>query len=376
MPSELSKEFSLTSKGGYFNCAAQGPLPKFSAAAIRQGIADKENPWMMADRTYGDSRARKCREVLSQLIGMNPRNVALASSTGWGVHVLLHGLDFKEGDEVLAFNGQFPSNIAPWEFLKSKGAKLIRMPSPGHIVDLKVFEKSFTKKTKLVSLEWVHFVSGERIPLKEMIDISHKHGALVIVDITQGLGAIPFSMKEMGADAIACSGYKWLLSPYGTGLFAVTDELLSRLKTPNTNWNWIKGIWNSGLVDYGSEMVDEASRYDIFSNTGFLNLDGMIASVNWLNTQDIQKHFEYTSGLARLIQEGINKNKFTPMNTNPERQSQIASFVPKVDIEKLTQILREKEFVVTLRGGIMRVSPNIYNDEDQVEGFLNTVNDF
>src|SRR4051812_20617090 len=194
---KFKSSFSLPERGGYFNCAAQGPLSRPASAAVLQGVKDKENPACM-NMEYGKIRALRCRDAISRLVDWPAENIALTNSTTFGMNLLARGLKFQPGDEIIVFEGQFPSNVLPWEFLKSKGVTITKIPCPGFIADLTTFKKHLSSKTRLVSLEWVHFISGDRIPLQEYSEICRQRGIKVVVDATQGIGAIPYSMKDMG----------------------------------------------------------------------------------------------------------------------------------------------------------------------------------
>jgi cysteine desulfurase / selenocysteine lyase len=373
--SDLKKFFSLPERGAYLNCAAHGPLSKPASEAVIRAVRDKENPTIM-DQNYGNSRVERCRAAVSKLVNCHPDQVALANSTSWGVNVIARGFKWKSGDEVVAFEGQFPSNIAPWEPLKNRGVTLKKIGAPNYICDIDAFKKSLTSKTRIASLEWVHFVSGDRIPLEEITKICHERGIFVVVDVTQGLGAIPFSMKATGVDAVVCSSYKWLYSPYGSGFMALSTELMAQIDTTDINWLSLETNWTDNLCDYEVAFAANAKRFDVFAQMGYMNLDGMTASIEWINTIDIKRNFKNVLELTRQLREELSPKFFTPMNRGPaERQSCIATFYcPDVDGEKLISALQIEGYSTCIRSKGLRVAPSIYNDERQIAGFTKLVN--
>jgi cysteine desulfurase / selenocysteine lyase len=371
----FKKFFSFPEEGGYFNCAAQGPLSRPASEAVMAGMRDKENPAKM-DQNYGLDHVKRCRQAVSKLIDWPEDNIALANSTSWGMNTVAQGLDLKAGDEVVFFGGQFPATAAPWELLGRNGVKCVKIPNPKLIGDIDSFSKHLSSKTKVASLEWVHFVSGDRIPLKEMIDLCHKKGILVVVDVTQGLGAIPFSMKEMGVDAVMCSAYKWLYSPYGTGFFALSDKLLERLKPFYLNWLSVDTTWTDNLCDLDIKLVPTAQRFDVSSQMGYLNLDGMTASIEMLNSFNISENFKNVSHLVKQLREELNPKLFQPMNNGDEsRQSLIATFLcSDIDGAKLVGDLQKNGFTTCLRNGGIRIAPSIYNNSIQVSQLTHIAN--
>ena len=365
---DFKKHFSLAKDEIYFNCAAQGPLRKASSDAFLEGVKDKQNPSHM-DMAYGALRAQRCREAISKLIDCSVDHIALADSTSWGVNLIARGLELKAGDEVLAFDGQFPSNVAPWEFLSSKGISLKKIQTKDFLSDVSLLEKNIGSKTKIACLEWVHWISGDRIPLKEMIDVCQRKNILVVVDITQGLGAIPFSMKDFPVDAVFCSGYKWLLSPYGSGFFALSDKLLSLLEPCSINWLCFPSVMEGRISQYEIDFCKTARKFDVFSHMGFLNIDGLTAAVNWLATIDLQSAFEETLVLHQELSSALNPEIFSKLNTGlKERQSLISTFkIQKKNPQNLINVFKQNKIFATIRDGNVRFSPHFYNDLDQVK---------
>lgn len=175
-------------------------------------------------------------------------------------------------------------------------------------------------------------------------------------------------MKDMGVDAVMCSAYKWLYSPYGTGFFALSNRLLERLEPFYLNWLSLDTNWTDNLCDLGLKLVPTAQRFDVSSQMGYLNLDGMTASIEMLNTFNIKENFKNVSLLVKQLREELNPKFFRPFNTGDEsRQSLIATFAcAEIDGTKLINDLYGKGFTVCIRNGGVRIAPSIYNDPDQV----------
>ena len=364
--------FTLPEHTIYLNCAAQGPLSNVGAVAVQQAVKDKQFPAFL-DLKYGEEKIGNLRKAISTLIDFPEKNIALANSTGWGINVLAQALPLKSDDEVLMSAGQFPSNSAPWEVLKSKGVVIRKIEMTDYVFDIPKFEKALTSKTKVVCLEWVHFVSGDCIPLKEIKEICSRKNILLIVDVTQGLGAIPFSMTECKPDAVVCSAYKWLLSPYGCGFFALSDKLISDLEPKTINWLCFdEGVWEGNFENYRKTLSQTAKRFDVFSFMGYLNIPAMTESIKLLNELKTIETFNYTRELIDLLNSSIDPKLYEPLNKGEaSRQSLIASFkVKKSNAEKLVQDLFDKKIYVSFRQGYLRVSPFFYNTREDIEGLL------
>lgn len=376
MTSPFAKHFSIPEGEIYLNCAAQGPLTLEACKAIEGAAKDKQFPAFM-DQTYGEAKTLAARKAVSRFIGFPEKNIALADSTSWGINTLVQGLPLRVGDEVLLCAGQFPSNVAPWEGLKSRGVIINKMPVTNYIFDVESFEKELTPKTKVVCLEWVHFVSGDRIPLREISEICEARNIFVVVDVTQGLGAIPFSMKELKPDAVVCSAYKWLLSPYGSGFAALSDRIISVLDAKFINWLSFEEVaWNGNLADCSYKLCSTAKRFDVFSHMGYLNVSGMTASMELLESLNVEEIYKYGRGLIAALD--LNPEYFEPLNTGKEdRQSLIATFkLKKLNSDEVMQELKANHIYASIRQGYLRFAPFIYNNIDQMKKTSRVLNQF
>jgi selenocysteine lyase/cysteine desulfurase len=370
----FKKYFSLPENEIYFNCAGQGPLSNAAAVAVSESLRDKQNPRLM-NMCYGSTRADACRAALAGFIDFQPENIALADSTSWGINLLTRGLELTSGDEVIMFEGQFPSNAAPWEFLVKDGIRIVKVPSKDFCADVKAFKAHLSKSTRVACLEWVHWISGDKIPLRELIDICHQQNILVVVDVTQGVGATPFSMKEFPADAVCCSGYKWLASPYGSGFFALNNSMIERLEACSVNWLCLESVLQGNISKYELDLCRTARRFDVFSHMGYLNIDGLTASATMLKELNVEEIFKFSYGLHEQLKADVDPKKYRLLNVGQkERQSLISTFEILTDAQKLSLKFEERKISATFRDGNLRLSPFCYNDSDQVKEITNIMN--
>lgn len=373
----LKSQFSIPQDAIYLNCAAQGPLSKAASLAVQQSIKDKEYPAVI-DQNYGESLTANAKLEISKLLNCPIENISLANSTSWGINTIVNGYEFKNTDEVILLDGQFPSNSSPWNFLGNKNVRIKKLACKNYFFDLDQFENELTSNTKLVCLEWVHFVSGDRIPLKEIINICHKREIFVVVDATQGLGAIPFSLQEHPVDALICSAYKWLVSPYGSGFMVLSNRMIEKLSPKQVNWLNFKNIQYSGkLADCSYEFCNTARQFDVFSYMGFMNLSGMIASLKFLNSLSLRENYNYVRGLIKALENNLDTDFFTPLNkqADNQRHSLISTFECKnIEMAEIVKKLEESKVTVSLRQGYLRISPYIYNSQEEINQFSDLLN--
>ena len=170
---------------------------------------------------------------------------------------------------------QFPSNYYPWKKLVEEQDGFLKMvEAPQSFEDrAKVWNQrlldSIDENTAVVSLGNVHWADGTLIDLKAVRQKTEKYGALMIVDGTQSVGALPFDIETIKPDALICAGYKWLLGPYGTAMayYGPTFDNGSPIEE-----NWINRLNSEdfqGLVIYQDQYKPKAARYSVGQNSNF-----------------------------------------------------------------------------------------------------------
>src|SRR5207249_2186708 len=100
---------------------------------------------------------------------------------------------------------------------------------------------ALTPKTRLVSLSLVRFDDGSLLDAARVATACRAQGARLLLDVSQCCGAIPIDVRQLGADFAICAGYKWLLSPYGTGFFWIRAELIDTLRPGPFYWMALEG---------------------------------------------------------------------------------------------------------------------------------------
>ena len=145
--------------------------------------------------------------------------IVFTRNTTEGINLIANSLDFKEGGAVITTNKEHNSNLVPWQRIaieKKIRHKIVRFDENNENF-LEEFENSMSKDVKLVSMAHTFNLDGTSIPAKEIIKISHEHGALVMLDAAQSAPHNDIDVKNLDVDFLARSGHK-MLGPTGTGI--------------------------------------------------------------------------------------------------------------------------------------------------------------
>jgi isopenicillin-N epimerase len=229
----VSKHFLFQDGLIMMNNGTVGPMPKPVFNTLMKTFKIQvTNPFDVYN--YFPKKIDEVRTKLARFINASPEEVVITRNTTEGMNFVANGLDLKEGDEVLISSLEHPSGIHPWK-LKEKRVGIVVKEVPlgvpprsvNEIVD--AFKKAITPKTKVISVSHTVFITGLIAPIKELGELAHENGILLVADSAHGLGMLKLDMKEFGVDFFASSPYKWLGSPAGCGLFYVRKEVQEKL---------------------------------------------------------------------------------------------------------------------------------------------------
>ncbi len=362
------EKFRLQRKFAYLNCAYMSPLPKKVENAGKKGLFMKRTPWKVGpDHFFKDLDT--LRILYSKIIDTDEKErIVTIPSVSYGMANVVHNLNLKEGDKIVIVGEQFPSNVYPWLSLKNKGVH-IEIISPPESLDSrgeKWNEKliqAIDENTRLVAIGNIHWVDGTRFDLKKIRERTRKVGALLVIDGTQSIGALPFSVKEIDPDALICAGYKTLMGPYGMGI-AYYGKAFDEGIPVEQNWiNRYNSEDFANLVNYEERYREAALRYGVGQQSNFIlvpmQIEALKLILKW-KPEDIQ---QYCKGLispfideARNLGCWVEDEHWRVNNLFGVRLPQTA------DLDKIKNVFAKNRVSVSIRGSAIRISPSVYND--------------
>ena len=197
------------------------PLPKCAADAMISHIrASCEN-----HQEFGEvlRDIEKTRKLCADLIGADKSEIALLGPTSLGLSLFANGITWREGDEVVCYQDDYPANVYPWMALVSQGVKIrqVRPEKPGRITP-EIVERELSSRTRLVALASCHYLSGWRIDVDAIGALLQERGVLFSMDAIQTLGAFPFSARLV--DFLSADAHKWMLGPMAIGIVYVAKH--------------------------------------------------------------------------------------------------------------------------------------------------------
>ncbi|UZR92309.1 aminotransferase class V-fold PLP-dependent enzyme [Chondrinema litorale] len=383
MPQTLTcqKElFSLPDDITYLNGAYMSPLLKSAEEAGIKGIQLKRAPNDITLHHFFD-QIQNLRKSCAQLLNAsNPNNIVMIPAVSYGMGIVAKNLDIKKGENIVIAGEQFPSNVYTWMSLaKEKNAELVIVSPPtttenrGKRWNESILE-AINSKTKLVAISHTHWADGTLFNLKAIREATNKYDALMVVDGTQSVGALPFDISDIQPDALVCSGYKWMLGPYGSGIGYFNEKFANGTPLEEAWINRYESENFANLVNYQDEYQPDTLRFESGGRSNFINAPIFQAAIdtilNW-GVDNIQTYlFELIDKpIDKLKEIGCiieNKNYFSPHLFG-------IRLTKAFDMDKLKRILNEEKIYVSFRGTAMRVSPHVYNEEADLEKLISAI---
>jgi selenocysteine lyase/cysteine desulfurase len=366
--------FDIPDDVAYLNCAYMSPLMKPALEAGTAGLARKAHPWELTpDKFFTGSD--EFRATAAQLLGCSADCIAIVPSASYGIATAARNLPVKKGQSVLVLEEQFPSNYYPWQRLVGENSASLKVvPWPDNHDWTAAVLNSLTADVAIAALPHVQWTSGGRLDLVRIGEACRKIGAALVLDLTQSLGALPFSVgglqNGVQPDFAVAASYKWLLGPYSVGLLYVAPKWQGGIPLEE---NWIQRANArdfSSLILYTESYDAGARRFDMGERSNFALLPAAVRAMKQLLEWDVAQVSETAGALNRQLATAAAELGFS----SPPEDLRAPHYlclrkkdgIPRELPEKLA---REKVFV-SVRGSSIRVAPNVYNSAADAERLI------
>ncbi len=354
----VRREFPALAHWTYLNTATFGQLPRRATEAVARHFAHRDE-LACADFLAWYDDADRLRAKLGRLINCSPADIAFVPNASTALGLVLAGLDWQPGDRVLTLEHEFPNNLYAPGLLERFEVETIAAAWQ------RLYE-SVSARTRLVIVSSVNYNTGFAPPLDELADFLHSRGILLYIDGTQSVGALRFDAGRVQPDMFAVHGYKWLLSPNGAGFFYIAPELRERLQPNVVGWRSHRDWRNVDNLHHGTpELPATAEKYE-GGSVSFALLYAMEASVDLLleiGSEAIERRVLGLAAAARGILRNLGGS--VADGASPI----VAARFESRDVSALARALKEQRVLVAARRGHLRVSPHLYNNEQDLEIF-------
>jgi selenocysteine lyase/cysteine desulfurase len=370
-------KFKLDKDVTYLNTAYMAPLLKESERIGIEALSKKCTPYKYQLSDFFEP-VENIKKLFAELIDApDPKQIAIIPSASYGIANVANNVCLNPGDEIIVIGEQFPSNIYSWKTIAKKNNAQIKVITAPHSKNRgeawnKNILETINPNTALIAMPHVHWADGTLFDLKTIREKSSQNNALLIIDGTQSVGALPFSVNDIKPDALICAGYKWLMGPYALGL-AYYGEYFNNGVPIEENWiNRLDSDNFAELVNYQDKYQEGAQRYSVGEMSNFNLLPMLTSSIKQLlewEPKNIQNYcYNITEkavielrGLGCFIEEDSFRSKHLFGVKLPEN----------IDIEKLKNEFEKNKIFVSFRGEYIRIAPHVFNTSADLDKLVN-----
>lgn len=362
--------FPVTETSVHLNHAGVSPISLRVVDAVREFL-DHAARYDGERHKRWEERAEGVRDGFARLIGAQADEIAFVKNTSEGLSLIAAGIDWRDGDNVVAIDGEYPSNVYPWWSLRRFGVATRMIGKTPAAVTVDDVAALVDARTRVVALSLVDWNSGGRAQLAPIGAFCRERGILFVVDGIQGVGAVPVDVEAEGIDCMAVGGHKWLLAPEGLGCLYVSRRVVGSIVSVLHGW---KSVTNAEVyLPYHFEPRPDAAKFEP-GTPSVLSAIGLGAAIDLLHEIGPAAITARLHALGDYVADGLRALGAEILSPwEPERRSGFLVFRLGDDAEKLAAGLRQEGFVVRARGGGVRVAPHFYIDEEDLNRLVATV---
>jgi len=350
------------------NAANLCPSPRSVADRVSELTRDIDHDCSFQNRGKFADLRESAREKVAAQLGVSGDELALVRNTSEANNIVNAGVDLGEGDEVLLWDQNHPTNNVAWDVRAARyGFSVRRVPvpkAPAGGEDLAApFIEAFGANTKLVAITHVSNVSGIRLPVRRIADAAHERGIHVHVDGAQSFGGLSVDVPAIGADTFTSSSHKWFCGPKECGVLVVRSEFIPQLWPSEVAPGW------GGDADPDPR---GARKFESMGQRDDACLAAMGTMADFHAEIDPDRVEKRMIDLARRLKEGIREAGIplvTPMDDVLSAGVVIIEVPAEARREVFSRMYDEHGIAGSTSGGF-RLSPHLYNTAEHVERAL------
>jgi selenocysteine lyase/cysteine desulfurase len=361
--------FQIPEGVSYLNCAYMSPLMNSAVEAGNKGLARKAQPWTISAPDFFTG-SEQLRGLAAHLFNSSPDEIALVPSASYGLQTAANNLPIARGQKILVLEEQFPSNIYPWRRLsRDMGAEIVTVPWPSDGDWTAVVLEHLKSNVGIAALPNVQWTSGGLLDLERVGTACRSVGAALVLDLTQSLGAYRFDVQRVQPDFAVAAAYKWLLGPYSTGVMYVAPRWHGG-RPLEENWIQRDNARNFANLYFTDGYQNGARRFDMGEHANFGLLPATIRALQQLDAWGVGEISQTIAAMNRRIADNVQNSGFVAWPEAMRAPHYLCLRSQRPIPESLIESLAAERVFVSLRGTSLRITPHVYNSEDDIERLL------
>lgn len=376
-PERWRAEFPILASTTYLVNHSLGAMP----ARVTTKLREFTEQWATRGvRAWGEGwwdSPVQVGNVLAKLMNAPQDTVVMHQNVSVIQSLVASCLDFSGRRNKVVYTDQnFPTNMYVWEGCKRFGARIQCVPTDGVTVDTARLLEAIDEETLIVPISHVTYKSHFIQDAKAIQARAREVGALVLLDAYQSLGTVPVDVQDLGVDMVCGGSVKWLCGGPGAGYLYVRPELIGKLEPRITGWaaHAAPFAFETGPQRYAtgirrmlhgspavSSFVAATAGYELALECGVQNIR------DWST--------KLTEGLRhQLLEAGFQIN--SPENSAQRGGTLTVGLTADENGPAFVKALEARGILVDHRPGAgIRVSPHYYTLEDELDEFVEAVNE-
>jgi len=366
--------FEMPRQTCYLNAASYSPLPLRTLQAGREAVMRKGRPWTL-EASFANAQHERARAAAARLINARPDDVALIASVSYGVGTAARLFTIPRGTRVIVLENDHSSPVLEWQLrAKEQGfvVETISEPKDGDWTSaiLGAIERQDATPVALASISSVHWSEGGAIDLEAVGAALRRQGAIFLVDATQSCGVLELDVSRLDPDFVIFPTYKWLLGPYGRAFIYIAKRHQNGIPLEQTSAGRRNVRAENAVYFADTAYVDNARRFDMGERDHFISMEmasiGMEMMAEWGAAAVRGRLATLTERITKGLQEiGIDV---------PDQRFRAPHILclkfPSGMPAGLAEELAADGIHVASRIGRLRISPHVYNDEEDADRFV------
>ena len=367
----IQQAFSVTRGMVNLNNGGVSPSPRLVTEAFVRYTWQQEDATAYTMWRILEPQSETIRTGLAEIFGCDAEEIAITRGASESLEILLMGMDFKSGDEILTTTQDYPrmlTTLRQRELREGLKLNLIKIPiAPENVDAIAIaFEKAVTPKTKLILVSHQINLTGQILPVKKICEMARARGIETIVDGAHAFAQFDFKRDDLQCDYYGTSLHKWIYAPKGTGMLYVKKDKITK-------------VW--ALMASEDKNKNDIRKYEeigTHSAAMRLAIGEAILFHNAIGGKRKEERLRYLSRYWMNRLKGVPKVGFNT-SFDPKQSCAIANFkIDGIDPGAIGSYLMAKHMIITTPivheefTGI-RITPNVYTTLWELDRFCNAV---